>query len=200
MPGCGGRRSNRQRCRHRARMVSIVMPRARRNCSCTLGRSSRAAQQGQPGGARNNQPNRSQLTNQDFDLQAKGTSMNLLRVGLSPCEACCTDVQLHFSANMLLRLLRFLGVPCNRPLLSSLTYEAYIGSGETTSVIDTINRRAHKGKLAGTYPYSSKQSNPALLRATRLQLRCNLDPRRNVRTRFFHRFCMPAGPMERAPV
>jgi hypothetical protein len=55
-------------------------------------------------------------------------------------------------------------------------------------------------KLSGTYPYSSKQSNPALLRAIRLQLRCNLELRRNVRTRFFHRICMPAGPMERAPV
>jgi hypothetical protein len=73
-------------------------------------------------------------------------------------------------------------------------------SGETTSVIDTINRRARRGKLSGTYPYSSKQSNPALLHAIRLQLRCNLELRRNVRTRFFHRICMPAGPMERAPV
>jgi hypothetical protein len=76
------------------------------------------------------------------------------------------------------------------------------GSGETTSVIDTINRRARfkKSQLSGTYPYSSKQSNPALLHAIRLQLRCNPDRRRNVRTRFFHRICMPAGPMERAPV
>jgi len=57
-----------------------------------------------------------------------------------------------------------------------------------------------KSQLSGTYPYSSKQSNPALLHAIRLQLRCNPDRRRNVRTRFFHRICMPAGPMERAPV
>jgi len=64
-------------------MVSIVMPRARRNCNRTLGRSSRAAQQGQSGGARNNQPNLSQRTNQDFDLSANGTSINLLRVGSS---------------------------------------------------------------------------------------------------------------------
>jgi hypothetical protein len=49
------------------------------------------------------------------------------------------------------------------------------GRAKTTSVIDTINRRASLGQLAGTYPYSSKQSNPAVLRATRLQLRCNPD-------------------------
>lgn len=39
--------------------------------------------------------------------------------------------------------------------------EAYIGSGDTTSVIDAINQRATLGRLAGTYPYNSKQSNPA---------------------------------------
>ena len=31
---------------------------------------------------------------------------------------------------------------CNLPLLASLQDEAYIGSGETASVIDAINRRA----------------------------------------------------------
>lgn len=90
--------------------------------------------------------------------------------------------------------------PVNRPILSSLQVKPPSGRATTTSVIDTINRRAYRGKLSGTYPYSSKQSNPALLHAIRLQLRCNPDRRRNVRTRFFHRICMPAGPMERAPV
>jgi hypothetical protein len=60
------------------------------------------------------------------------------------------------------------------------------GRAKTTSVIDAITRRAAQlGQLAGTYPYDSKQSIPALLRAIRLQLRCNPDSRRNVRTRFF---------------
>ena len=82
------------------------------------------------------------------------------------------------------------------------------------------------GRLAGTYPYNSKQSNPASCAATRLQLRCNPGSHRNVRTRleippnplrvrivaamprplplatifwdsvFFHRICILAGPME----
>ena len=39
------------------------------------------------------------------------------------------------------------------------------------------------GRLAGTYPYNSKQSNPASCGATRLQLRCNPGSHRNVRTR-----------------
>jgi hypothetical protein len=39
------------------------------------------------------------------------------------------------------------------------------------------------GRLAGTYPYNSKQSNPASCTATRLQLRCNPGSHRNVRTR-----------------
>ena len=38
-------------------------------------------------------------------------------------------------------------------------------------------------RLAGTYPYNSKQSNPASCAATRLQLRCNPGSHRNVRTR-----------------
>jgi hypothetical protein len=64
--------------------------------------------------------------------------------------------------------------------------EAYIGSGEN----DKRYRRHHPascplGQLAGTYPYDSKQSIPALLHAIRLQLRCNPDSRKNVRTRFF---------------
>lgn len=85
-------------------------------------------------------------------------------------------------------------------LFSSLTDEAYIGSGERQALSTPSTGEPEDTRLAGTYPYSSKQSNPALLRVIRLQLRCNPDPRRNVRTRFFHRICMPAGPMERAPV
>jgi hypothetical protein len=39
------------------------------------------------------------------------------------------------------------------------------GRAKTTSVIDAINRRAALfGQLAGTYPYKSKQSNPAPMR------------------------------------
>ena len=53
---------------------------------------------------------------------------------------------------------------------SSLQVRLTSGRGKTTSVIDTINRRAAKGRLSGTYPYKSKQSNPALSHATRLQL------------------------------
>ena len=52
------------------------------------------------------------------------------------------------------------------------------------------------GKLAGTYPLNSKHSNSALMRGIRLQLRCNPDSRRNVRTHFFHRICNLARPME----
>ena len=40
------------------------------------------------------------------------------------------------------------------------------------------------GRLAGTYPYDSKQSNPAVPCATRLQLRCNPGTPGNVRTRY----------------
>ena len=140
-----------RRCRHRAQMGSIVMPRARRNCSCTRAASG-AAQQSQPGGARNNQPNRaSALHTADFE-QAK-----------------------------------------NQPLLASLTDEAYIRSGERQALSTPSTGEPAIHRLAGTYPYSSKQSNPALLRVIRLQLRCNPDPRRNVRTRFFHRICCQRG-------
>jgi hypothetical protein len=84
-----------------------------------------------------------------------------------------------------------------QPLYSSLQDEPYIGSGETASVIDAINRQAGLvGQLASIYPYNSKQSDPAPLRVIRLQQRCNLDSRRNVRTRFFHRICNLAGPMD----
>jgi hypothetical protein len=45
------------------------------------------------------------------------------------------------------------------------------GQAKTTSVIDAITRRAgFVGRLAGTYPYNSKQSAPALERGIRLQL------------------------------
>ena len=68
------------------------------------------------------------------------------------------------------------------------------GRAKTTSVIDAINRRAgHGGKLAGTYPYTSKQSSPAAMRVIRLQLRCNLDSRRDVRTRFPIEFAIWPG-------
>ena len=60
--------------------------------------------------------------------------------------------------------------PINQPILSSLQVKPPSGRATTTSVIDTINRRAANGRLAGTYPYKSKQSNPAPTRATRLQL------------------------------
>ncbi len=141
------------RCRNRAQMGSIVMPRARRTRAAHRERNDRVERcaQNQPG---------------PHSEQTRATITG--------------DWISH--------------VPKSR------RDEACAGSGETTSVIDTINRRACQGKLSGTYPYSSKQSNPALLRVIRLQLRCNPDPRRNVRTRFFHRICMPAGPMERAPV
>ena len=54
--------------------------------------------------------------------------------------------------------------------------------------VSRCHRRHHPasrpcGRLAGTYPYNSKQSNPASCTATRLQLRCNPGSHRNVRTR-----------------
>ena len=68
------------------------------------------------------------------------------------------------------------------------------GRAKTTSVIDAIDRRAgHGGQLAGTYPYNSKQSNPAAMRVIRLQQRCNLDSRRDVRTRFSIEFAIWRG-------
>ena len=68
------------------------------------------------------------------------------------------------------------------------------GRAKTTSVIDAINRRAgHRGQLASTYPYNSKQSIPAALRVIRLQQRCNLDSRRDVRTRFSIEFAIWRG-------
>lgn len=85
----------------------------------------------------------------------------------------------------------------HQPLFSSLQYEAYIGSGEN----DKRYRRQHPascqtGQLASTYPYNSKQSISSSLRAIRLQQRCNLDSRRDVRTHIFHRICNLARPME----
>ena len=74
------------------------------------------------------------------------------------------------------------------------------GRAETTSVIDTINRRATKGGfpvLIHTNP-----NKPIRHSATQpdCNCRCNLDRCLNVRTRFFPPNSLRAGPVERAPV
>jgi hypothetical protein len=98
----------------------------------------------------NNQPNRSQRTNQDFDTQA-----------------------------------------IKQPLFTSLLDEAYIGSGENGK-----RYRRHQPaspseeRLAGIYPYSSKQSNPAFL--TRYPAATAVQPKlaQERAYTFPHRICM----------
>jgi hypothetical protein len=81
-------------------------------------------------------------------------------------------------------------------------YSQALGMRLTSGLANDKRYRRHQpascpeGQLAGNYPYDSKQSNPAPLRVIRLQLRCNPDSRKSVRTRFFHRFRNLAGPME----
>jgi hypothetical protein len=83
----------------------------------------------------------------------------------------------------------------------ALKHEAYIGSGANGK-----RYRRHQpascpeGQLAGTYPYNSKQSIPAPLRVIRLQLRCNPDSRKSVRTRFFPSISQFGGADGDAPV
>ena len=58
--------------------------------------------------------------------------------------------------------------------LSSLQVRLTSGRDTTTSVIDTINRRATKGGLAGTYPYKSKH--PIRHSATQPDCNCRCNP------------------------
>ena len=84
----------------------------------------------------------------------------------------------------------------NAPLFSSLWDEATIGSGENGRRYRRHHPASSKRELAGTYPYNSKLPFRAGRASIRLQQRCNLDSPTTVRTRFFHRICNLARPME----
>jgi hypothetical protein len=74
----------------------------------------------------------------------------------------------------------------NQPLFSqAFRMRPTSGRAKTASVIDAINRRAATGTACRYLSLNSKQSIPAPVRVIRLQLRCNPDPRKSVRTRFF---------------
>jgi hypothetical protein len=121
MPYSCGAATHSVAARNRARMLSIVI--AVRTLKPVTGcvRPNRGRHRSPSKVMCNNQPNRSQRTNQDFDTQAK-----------------------------------------KQPLFTSLLDEAYIGSGENGKRYRRHQPASHPGeRLAGTYPYSSKQSNPA---------------------------------------
>jgi hypothetical protein len=139
-------------------MVSIVMPNAR--CRLQLSACGPVGRHGSSQAMCNNEPDRSQRTNQDFDTQAK-----------------------------------------NQPLFTSLLDEAYIGSGE-----DGKRYRRHQpasqpwGRLAGTYPYSSKHSIPAFL--PRYPAATAVQPKlaQECAYTFPYRICIISGADRDAPV
>lgn len=150
---------------------------------------------------RNNQPNLSQRTNLDFDTQA----MN------SPEKPCCALPLVGLRCPP--RSSRDC-VPANRwpparvfpafsnqsALTQAFRMRLTSGRAKTTSVIDTIIRRAATGRLPVLI--LNNPNNPILHPDARpdYNCRCNPGSHLGVRTLFFHRICTLAGPVERAPV